>query len=201
MHNEHNICHRDLKPENFLFKTKNNEVNVLCSGALVDHVFMLIVYEITPLSPIVVQFVLYLRNTIMSKTCAKRALPHLTLPAMNCVYLCHVSSCRKFLAWANCYRRALPLKASSTSVAGAAVSHSSRMHRTMCALPQADLKIIDFGLSRFEDGSEAMTTRVGTPYYIAPEGQCALLFLKRMLLNAVVSKCMQFFPYTSERED
>ncbi|CAM9837827.1 unnamed protein product, partial [Pylaiella littoralis] len=34
---------------------------------------------------------------------------------------------------------------------------------------QADLKIIDFGLSRFEDGSEAMTTRVGTPYYIAPE--------------------------------
>lgn len=36
---------------------------------------------------------------------------------------------------------------------------------------QADLKIIDFGLSRFEDGSEAMTTRVGTPYYIAPEGK------------------------------
>lgn len=35
---------------------------------------------------------------------------------------------------------------------------------------KADLKIIDFGLSRFEDGSEAMTTRVGTPYYIAPEG-------------------------------
>ena len=35
---------------------------------------------------------------------------------------------------------------------------------------QADLKIIDFGLSRFEDDSEAMTTRVGTPYYIAPEG-------------------------------
>ncbi|CAM9226582.1 unnamed protein product [Hapterophycus canaliculatus] len=34
---------------------------------------------------------------------------------------------------------------------------------------QADLKIIDFGLSRFEDDSEAMTTRVGTPYYIAPE--------------------------------
>eukprot|EP00903_Cladosiphon_okamuranus_P014850 g13751.t1 len=33
----------------------------------------------------------------------------------------------------------------------------------------ADLKIIDFGLSRFENDSEAMTTRVGTPYYIAPE--------------------------------
>lgn len=35
---------------------------------------------------------------------------------------------------------------------------------------QSELKIIDFGLSRFQDGSEAMTTRVGTPYYIAPEG-------------------------------
>ncbi|CAN0046355.1 unnamed protein product, partial [Sphacelaria rigidula] len=34
---------------------------------------------------------------------------------------------------------------------------------------ESELKIIDFGLSRFEDGSEAMTTRVGTPYYIAPE--------------------------------
>lgn len=32
-------------------------------------------------------------------------------------------------------------------------------------LPQ----IIDFGLSRFEDMQSAMTTRVGTPYYIAPE--------------------------------
>eukprot|EP00953_Heterococcus_sp_UTEX-ZZ885_P010732 6259-Heterococcus_DN1.PRE.2 len=31
------------------------------------------------------------------------------------------------------------------------------------------LKIIDFGLSRFEDQSTHMTTRVGTPYYIAPE--------------------------------
>mmetsp|Transcript_9411 Transcript_9411/g.14440 ORF Transcript_9411/g.14440 Transcript_9411/m.14440 type:complete len:555 (-) Transcript_9411:311-1975(-) len=33
----------------------------------------------------------------------------------------------------------------------------------------SELKIIDFGLSRFEDTSQAMTTRVGTPYYIAPE--------------------------------
>ncbi|CAM9421813.1 unnamed protein product [Chrysoparadoxa australica] len=33
-----------------------------------------------------------------------------------------------------------------------------------------DLKIIDFGLSRFEDNHAThMTTRVGTPYYIAPE--------------------------------
>lgn len=30
-------------------------------------------------------------------------------------------------------------------------------------------QIIDFGLSRFEDMQTAMTTRVGTPYYIAPE--------------------------------
>lgn len=30
-------------------------------------------------------------------------------------------------------------------------------------------QIIDFGLSRFEDMQSAMTTRVGTPYYIAPE--------------------------------
>ncbi|KAM3571015.1 hypothetical protein VYU27_006930 [Nannochloropsis oceanica] len=33
----------------------------------------------------------------------------------------------------------------------------------------AELKIIDFGLSRFEDDQKYMTTRVGTPYYIAPE--------------------------------
>ncbi|CAN0210506.1 unnamed protein product, partial [Discosporangium mesarthrocarpum] len=32
-----------------------------------------------------------------------------------------------------------------------------------------EIKIIDFGLSRFEDQQTAMTTRVGTPYYIAPE--------------------------------
>ncbi|KAG5185335.1 calcium-dependent protein kinase [Tribonema minus] len=31
------------------------------------------------------------------------------------------------------------------------------------------IKIIDFGLSRFEEANSAMTTRVGTPYYIAPE--------------------------------
>ena len=35
-----------------------------------------------------------------------------------------------------------------------------------CCLP---CQIIDFGLSRFEDMQSAMTTRVGTPYYIAPE--------------------------------
>jgi calcium-dependent protein kinase len=28
----------------------------------------------------------------------------------------------------------------------------------------AELKIIDFGLSRFEDDQKYMTTRVGTPY-------------------------------------
>ncbi|GMF43005.1 unnamed protein product [Phytophthora fragariaefolia] len=35
----------------------------------------------------------------------------------------------------------------------------------------AELKVIDFGLSRMDDGLSAgvMTTRVGTPYYIAPE--------------------------------
>jgi len=33
----------------------------------------------------------------------------------------------------------------------------------------SELKIIDFGLSRFEEENEYMTTRVGTPYYIAPE--------------------------------
>lgn len=31
------------------------------------------------------------------------------------------------------------------------------------------LKIIDFGLSRYDDETNHMTTRVGTPYYIAPE--------------------------------
>ena len=32
----------------------------------------------------------------------------------------------------------------------------------------AELKVIDFGLSRMDDGQSAgvMTTRVGTPYYI-----------------------------------
>lgn len=30
--------------------------------------------------------------------------------------------------------------------------------------PDAELKIIDFGLSRFEDDQKYMTTRVGTPY-------------------------------------
>jgi calcium-dependent protein kinase len=30
--------------------------------------------------------------------------------------------------------------------------------------PSAELKIIDFGLSRFEDDQKYMTTRVGTPY-------------------------------------
>ncbi|CAM9766112.1 unnamed protein product [Chrysoparadoxa australica] len=33
----------------------------------------------------------------------------------------------------------------------------------------AELKIIDFGLSRFEESQQLMTTRVGTPYYMAPE--------------------------------
>lgn len=35
----------------------------------------------------------------------------------------------------------------------------------------AELKVIDFGLSRVDDGATGgvMTTRVGTPYYIAPE--------------------------------
>lgn len=35
----------------------------------------------------------------------------------------------------------------------------------------SELKVIDFGLSRMDDGLSAgvMTTRVGTPYYIAPE--------------------------------
>lgn len=33
----------------------------------------------------------------------------------------------------------------------------------------AQLKIIDFGLSRYDDEVEHMSTKVGTPYYIAPE--------------------------------
>jgi calcium-dependent protein kinase len=40
-------------------------------------------------------------------------------------------------------------------------------------LPQpaedSKLKIIDFGLSRYDDEIQHMTTKVGTPYYIAPE--------------------------------
>jgi len=39
----------------------------------------------------------------------------------------------------------------------------------MTQADDAELKIIDFGLSRFEDEQKYMTTRVGTPYYIAPE--------------------------------
>jgi calcium-dependent protein kinase len=39
------------------------------------------------------------------------------------------------------------------------------------ATPASDseLKIIDFGLSRYDDEIEHMSTKVGTPYYIAPE--------------------------------
>eukprot|EP00602_Paraphysomonas_sp_CaronLab_P005513 CAMPEP_0185023902 /NCGR_PEP_ID=MMETSP1103-20130426/6506_1 /TAXON_ID=36769 /ORGANISM="Paraphysomonas bandaiensis, Strain Caron Lab Isolate" /LENGTH=438 /DNA_ID=CAMNT_0027556691 /DNA_START=177 /DNA_END=1493 /DNA_ORIENTATION=+ len=39
------------------------------------------------------------------------------------------------------------------------------------ATPESDseLKIIDFGLSRYDDEIEHMSTKVGTPYYIAPE--------------------------------
>jgi calcium-dependent protein kinase len=33
----------------------------------------------------------------------------------------------------------------------------------------SELKIIDFGLSRYDDEIEHMSTKVGTPYYIAPE--------------------------------
>lgn len=32
-----------------------------------------------------------------------------------------------------------------------------------------DIKIIDFGLSAFYNEMESLTTRVGTPYYVAPE--------------------------------
>jgi calcium-dependent protein kinase len=37
--------------------------------------------------------------------------------------------------------------------------------------PEADLKIIDFGLSKIMDGGrlQRMKTRAGTPYYISPE--------------------------------
>lgn len=35
--------------------------------------------------------------------------------------------------------------------------------------PDSQLKIIDFGLSRYDDEVEHMSTKVGTPYYIAPE--------------------------------
>ena len=37
--------------------------------------------------------------------------------------------------------------------------------------PNADLKIIDFGLSKIVDGGrlQRMKTRAGTPYYISPE--------------------------------
>ncbi len=42
---------------------------------------------------------------------------------------------------------------------------------TRLAQPDAHspLKIIDFGLSRYDDEVGHMTTKVGTPYYIAPE--------------------------------
>jgi calcium-dependent protein kinase len=33
----------------------------------------------------------------------------------------------------------------------------------------APIKIIDFGLSKYEEPGEKLHTRVGTPYYIAPE--------------------------------
>lgn len=35
--------------------------------------------------------------------------------------------------------------------------------------PNSPMKIIDFGLSRFDDENGHMSTKVGTPYYIAPE--------------------------------
>jgi hypothetical protein len=38
-----------------------------------------------------------------------------------------------------------------------------------------EIKIIDFGLSRFEEANSAMTTRVGTPYYIGKQQHCSTL--------------------------
>lgn len=35
--------------------------------------------------------------------------------------------------------------------------------------PNAKLKVIDFGVSQVFDKTKKMTTKIGTPYYIAPE--------------------------------
>jgi calcium-dependent protein kinase len=35
--------------------------------------------------------------------------------------------------------------------------------------PDAEIKLIDFGLSRFLKHDEKLTNKVGTPYYVAPE--------------------------------
>jgi serine/threonine protein kinase len=46
-----------------------------------------------------------------------------------------------------------------------------------------EIKIIDFGLSRFEEANAAMTTRVGTPYYIGKQQQQQCLYYALKVFN------------------